>query len=437
MIRKLISLLTNRNNSPAAPQPLCIENLEERQMLSVVSIFAQGTTGDETLQVQIDTNRGFRPVAEISSLPTDGFQEYQFDFNENLTASDIRLVFLNDLYDPANGVDRNIIVDRIEVDGTIYETENAETFSTGTWRSEDGVISGTGRGDTLHTNGFLNYSNNGAGGVADTTLISVDVESSVTRPIGGALPADPTMFEIQIDGQTVRQFQVSGESGFNQDVVNFRARGDIAPERIRVAFTNDAVFTEPVTGQTVDRNLTVRSITVDGFQFDGSNQNVLSTGTYLAGDGITAGLGRGTTLHANGFFQYVGAQQTTEIVIDARGFGDVVDFELQIDGQAVQSYSLSARAGQSERVFVFNADGIISPDRVRIAFVNDLIFTDPISGATIDRNLQIKSVRIGDETLYPGLSNVFSTGTYLAEDGVTPGFGRGNFLHANGYFQFG
>ena len=33
-------------------------------------------------------------------------------------------------------------------------------------------------------------------------------------------------------------------------------------------------------------------------------------------------------------------------------------------------------------------------------------------------------------------SSTFSTGTYLPEDGVVPGFGRGNKLFADGYFEF-
>ena len=50
--------------------------------------------------------------------------------------------------------------------------------------------------------------------------------------------------------------------------------------------------------------------------------------------------------------------------------------------------------------------------------------------------MQINSVSIGGVVFDPGDANVFSTGTWRPEDGVTSGFGRGDFLHTNGYFEF-
>ena len=403
---------------------LQVEVLEQRQMLSTVSVFAQGSTGDEALAIEFQG----RTTAVIDSFPTDGFQEFQFQIGFATTTvdpSELRFRFFNDEVDPASGFDRNITIDRIEIDGNIYQTENAATFSTGTWTPQDGVQDGFGRGETLHANGFFQYSQDGFDGVADTTLIEIDAE----------LEGDLADFEIQIDGETVQEYSLFSR-GLVRNTFTFRARGDIDPERIRVAFTNDAVTTFPDIGLTIDRNLIVHSITVDGFSYNGSDSNVLSTGTWLDGE-IVSGTGRGNVLHANGYFQFTGTSATTtDIVISAAGFGDAVDFELQIDGQTVQNYGLSPQAGAAERTFTYTADGNISADRVRVVFTNDLIFTDPISGSTIDRNLRINFVEIGGQLFDPNDSNVFSTGTWRAEDGVSPGFGRGNFLHANGFMSF-
>lgn len=419
MTKLLDSLFRKHNKKTSSVCALQVESLEERQMLSTVSVFAQGSTGDEMIGIDFRS----RQVAVIDSLPTDGFQEFQFNIGTSVDPGELRFNFLNDLYDPANGIDRNITIDRIEIDGNIYQTEDDATFSTGTWTQADGVQSGFGRGETLNSNGYFQFSQDGFGGVADTTLIEIDAQ----------VQGDVADFELQIDGQTVREYSLLSRGVARQTFV-YRAQGNIDPSRVRVAFTNDANFTDPISGSTIDRNLIVHSITVDGFSFNGSESGVRSTGTYLDGE-LVSGTGRGNTLHVNGYFEYQG-DATTDIVISAKGFGDVVDFELLIDGATVQNYSLSARAGASERVFTYTAQGNISADRVVVLFTNDLIFTDPISGATIDRNLRIDYVQIGDQLFDPNQPNVFSTGTWRAEDGVTPGFGRGNFLHANGFMAF-
>ena len=73
-----------------------------------------------------------------------------------MSADQVRVVFLNDLLDPAQEIDRNLIVDNISIGGVTYETEAPEVFSTGTWTAADSTVApGFGRGDTLHSNGSL------------------------------------------------------------------------------------------------------------------------------------------------------------------------------------------------------------------------------------------------------------------------------------------
>lgn len=393
-------------------------------MLSTVSIFASGATGDEIANVIVDGNI----LATIDSLPTDGFQAYQFFVDETVSGDDIRIEFINDQYDVANGIDRNLTIDRIEIDGNIYQTENAAVFSTGTWTAVDGVQAGFGRGDTLHSNGYLQFSDDGSDGGTGTTYIEAELEITGTTE---RIEVDVLVDDVVVDSWLMTD---AGQS----QVFSYIAQGDISPDRIKLAFTNDTYVTNANGSVVQDNNAQFNSIAINGVQYDPFSDNVLSTGTWTAADGIATGFGRGNVLHTNGFFQFFdgGVGNTTEIVIDARGFGDVVDFELQIDEVAVASYSLSARAGNSQRVFVYNAAGEVDPERVRIVFTNDALFTDPISGQSIDRNLQINSVSIGGEVFDPADANVFSTGTWRAEDGVVSGFGRGDFLHTNGYFEF-
>ena len=86
------------------------------------------------------------------------FRSFNFEATGNVTADQIRVVFLNDEFDAATGFDANLVVDDIVVGGDQFETEASNVFSTGTFLSEDGIVDGFGRGDTLHANGFFEFS---------------------------------------------------------------------------------------------------------------------------------------------------------------------------------------------------------------------------------------------------------------------------------------
>jgi hypothetical protein len=125
---------------------------------STLAIFARGERGEETMQLVIDG----QTVATYLDLGAGG-QVIVYNSPTQLAIEDIRLTFTNDLWQPQLGIDRNLIVDKVVLDGVTYETEAASVFSTGMWRPEDGITSGFGRGDTLATNGYIQYAAAGAG----------------------------------------------------------------------------------------------------------------------------------------------------------------------------------------------------------------------------------------------------------------------------------
>ena len=114
-----------------------------------VRIAAQGTEGGESLTLLIDGE-----AVKNWVVSTDQ-QEYLFRFAGEITATNVQVRFDNDLFDEANGIDRNLIVDFIELDGERFETEAATTFSTGTWLPEDGVQPGFRQSETLHSGRLL------------------------------------------------------------------------------------------------------------------------------------------------------------------------------------------------------------------------------------------------------------------------------------------
>ena len=427
MIKLIRSLFFKKPGSIKQPTSLQVESLEERQMLSVVSIFAQGSMGDERLEVEVQG----QSIATITQLSTTEFQEYQFQVDNSVDADDIRLQFTNSVYDPANGIDRNVIVDRIQINNRIYQTENSAVFSTSTWTSSDGIQSGFGRGEYLHTTGYLQYSNGGFDGLADVTQVVIDAEGF----------GDVVDFELQVDGQAVKKYSLSPRAGFQSGIFEYVIQEDVSADRIRVAFTNDAVFFDPAFNVNVDRNLKINSVSIDNdFNFprdsdifNPAENDVFSTGTWLAEDGVTSGFGRGNFLHANGYFEFTNRPKT-EITVDATAIGNNVDrvrFEVQVDGNAVAAFQISPfRTNNFDRVVTFEVDGNVTADQVRIVFTNDLF------SAQLDRNLRINSLQIDGQVFSASDPSVFSTGTWRPEDGVVDGFGRGNVLHSNGYFQF-
>jgi hypothetical protein len=91
-------------------------------------------------------------------------QTYTYQAGSTIAPEQVRIAFTNDAYDPANGIDRNLIVDNIRIDGITFETEGTDVLSTGTWLPADGIAPGFGRGDTLFVNGYFQYAATGGNG---------------------------------------------------------------------------------------------------------------------------------------------------------------------------------------------------------------------------------------------------------------------------------
>ncbi|MEO1530143.1 MAG: carbohydrate-binding domain-containing protein, partial [Planctomycetota bacterium] len=118
---------------------------------TTIQVFVSGSTGEEEFDLVIDDNV---VQAWQASTNTDAFST---TLEENVIASQIRIVFTNDLYDPDNGIDRNLTVDRIVVNGTPYQTEAPTTYSTGTYVPGSGISPGFHESEVLHSNGYFEY----------------------------------------------------------------------------------------------------------------------------------------------------------------------------------------------------------------------------------------------------------------------------------------
>ena len=405
-----------------------VEALEDRILLSAVEIFAAGGSGQENLSLQIDGVE----VATFENIGGDAtdrvFQQLVYETDQDISASQIRIEFTNDLFDPATGLDRNLFVDRIVVDGETFQTEGPSVFSTGYFANGGFTGAGFLNTETLNVNGSFFFSD-------DNTPRDPTNESQVAFVARGTIGDE--IVQLEIDGQTVATF----EPGQVNQQFQFKRDQPINSGTTRLVFVND--FLDTANG--IDRNVILDSLEFEDLatneirRFDGNSSEIFSTGTFTNSDGIVDGFGRGNTLHANGFFAFPGTGSgvnQTLITAQARGTtGDEV-LQLVIDGQVVQEFNVTNTGGLAD--FQFTADGSVSADRIQVRFVND--FFDAANN--IDRNLIVETLILenlqsgGVESFATNSPSTFSTGTFTDADGIVDGFGRGNTLHSNGFFQF-
>ena len=269
------------------------ESLEERQMLSTVDVFAAGVTNEETIELQINgvTVQTWENVG--GDAFGGSFVRLAYTTDQDVDPGQIRIAFTNDVYDEAAGIDRNVRIDRIVVDGKSIETESAEVLSTGTWKSADGVVPGFGRGDILHANGYFQFPASpaeepGTPGTANGSVIQVTARGS----------EGTERFNLVINGRTVATFDAT----LADQTFSYTHTDTVSANDVRIEFVNDQW--DPEAG--IDANLIVDKINIDGTDYQTESPSVFSTGTWKAADGIVPGNRESETLHTNGYFQFAG-----------------------------------------------------------------------------------------------------------------------------------
>ncbi len=123
----------------------------ESARASVVKIYAAGSTGQETMALQISgvTVRTFRKVR------TGPARRYYYATPRKLAISQIRVRFTND--GTYNGRDMNLRVARVNLDGVDYLSTAPTTFSTGSIGPTGECSPGYHETRTLNCNGYFQY----------------------------------------------------------------------------------------------------------------------------------------------------------------------------------------------------------------------------------------------------------------------------------------
>ena len=146
------STATRAITTPAASRTFFAEYSGNQDCAFVVR--ARGTTGEEHLEVRV----GGQVFGEFDV--TTSFADYEVDLPSGTLIGEVQVAFTNDL--SRNGVDRNLIVDYVDLGGARFETEAESTTSTGTFNQGTGCApSASTTSETLHCNGHFVYSGPG------------------------------------------------------------------------------------------------------------------------------------------------------------------------------------------------------------------------------------------------------------------------------------
>lgn len=374
------------NGTPGLPNDVVIQP-------NVVKIFAAGDTGNEIVTLEIAgqvvaTYRLSDFGGQAGDLANRRFVELSYASPTTVNISDVRINFTNDTYDPANSIDYNVAIDRIEIAQAVYETEAPDVYSTGTYTSPDGVVPGFRLSEVLNVNGYFQY-----GGVGQTNRAPVAAPDSIATAVGQPVTINVLGNDSDPDaGDTIAI-----------DTFTQAANGAVALAGGSLVYTPNAGFTGN-----------------DTFSYT-----------------IIDSRGARSTASVN---VTVTPDQTNAIRIYAAGVTGNEIISLEIAGQTVATYRLAdfgGRAGDlANRNFIaltYSSPTPVNISDVRINFTNDVY--DPTNN--IDYNVAIDRIEIGNVAYQTEAADVFSTGTWLAADGIVPGFRQSEVLHTNGYFQYG
>ncbi len=375
-------------SSPDAQPPVARPPVVQADPGTRIRVDAKGETGEEILQLRIDG----RAVQDFT-FSTPGQEEiFLFQTNEVIDSSRVSFVFLNDLFDPARGFDRNVDVSQFQV--IDLGSDSREIFNIGT---AEGALTRTG--DTL------NVANSG------TVASSPNVQPPVARP--PVVQADPgtrirvdakgetgeEILQLRIDGRAVQDFTFSTPG--QEEIFLFQTNEVIDSSRVSFVFLNDLF--DPARG--FDRNVDVSQFQVIDLGSD--TREIFNIGTAegsLAFTGDTLNVANsGTVASSPPVAQPPRVQRGTQIRVDAKGETAEEILQLQIDGRAVQDFTF-ATAGE-EQSFLFETNEVIDPSRISFVFLND--FFDPATG--FDRNVDVSQFQTID--LGSGASQIFNLDT--------------------------
>ena len=252
-----------------------------------LTLRARGTTGAEILQV-----RNANAILAEFTLETD-WNEFDVSVSASTSFETLSVGFINNQHEP---VDRNVLVDWVELGGERRQAESADVWATGRWSPETGCTSGPSSSETLNCSGFFHFGGQPTG----STIVAHAVGATGTENL------ELLIDEIAVATQRVTAVGNVWSSRTATEPFVFTLPAGVSHDRLRVAFVNDGDF------EGADRNVRIDRIEVDGANYETEDPRIESTGTWGAGRGCSRGFFESQTLACDGWFQLPGGQGVDE-----------------------------------------------------------------------------------------------------------------------------
>lgn len=111
-----------------------------------IDVRARGRDGSERIELQLNG----ATVATYDAIGTS-YQTFTYEGTERVLIEQLRVAFTN------NSPERDADIDYIVVDGTQFQTESAEVYSSGVWDADTGCAPGFKQSETIACNGWVEF----------------------------------------------------------------------------------------------------------------------------------------------------------------------------------------------------------------------------------------------------------------------------------------
>lgn len=163
-----------------------------------LKIYAAGTPANNvypTLEVNVKGQKVQTLTNIVGDTTKRQFMEFIYSQDNPMSPKDITLNFVND---DANATeDRNVMVDKINIDGIDYQTEDISTVSLGSWDSLNGCNIGNKKSEWLHCTGYFSYDKPAAVPTPSPTSLPIAPD-----PVKEILPVLPTLPSVPNNPET-------------------------------------------------------------------------------------------------------------------------------------------------------------------------------------------------------------------------------------------
>lgn len=281
--------------TPLPQQPTPTPTPPPNSSDSTIALVAFGQEGGEVMQLRIDGSTV--KTWTVTQSPTT----YSYNHSQAVSAGQISVHFTNDESDFSIGYDKNLYVDKLILDGTTYQTEDATVEGQGVWTGTNCSAIDFHQSEVLACDGYFKYAGNSNGGGSGGGGSGGSGGGS-----GGGDGSDIKLYafgdeggekmELHINGSTVKTWTVTQ----SMQEFSYTHDSEVSASQVSVHFTNDqADFSIGF-----DMNLNVDRVVIDGTTYQTEAASVEGQGPWTGSNCSTVAFHQKEKLVCNGYFSY-------------------------------------------------------------------------------------------------------------------------------------